>query len=63
MARGKPTEVVIRVASMEQLIRQIRLLRPTVVLLGRDQNLAADRQLQNQLALIRCPLALVQSTW
>jgi len=63
VARGKPTEVVIRVASMEQLIRQIRLLRPTVVLLGRDQTLAADRQLQNQLALIRCPLALVQATW
>lgn len=56
-------EAVIRVTSTEQLISQIRRLRPTVMLLGRDQNLAADSQWHRKLALIRCPLALVQPTW
>ena len=56
-------EAVIRVTSTEHLISQIRRLSPTVMLLGRDQNLAADSQLHRKLALIRCPLALVQPTW
>lgn len=63
MASGKPAEVVIRVDSLQQLTRQIRLLSPTVMLLGRDQNLAEDGKLPKKLALIKCPLALVPSTW
>lgn len=63
VAGRQPAEVVIRVASTEQLTSQIRLLSPTVMLLGRDQNLAADSQLQKKLAFMKCPLALVQPAW
>ena len=56
-------EAVIRVISTEQVISQIRRLSPTVMMLGRDQNLAEDSQFHRKLALIRCPLALVQPTW
>ena len=59
----KAAEAVFRVTSTEQLISQIRRLGPMVVLLGRDQNLADDSQLHRKLALIKCPLALVQPTW
>ena len=58
-----PDETVIPVVSTEQLIRQICMLQPTVILLGRDQHLAADRQLRKKLAVIKCPLALVQPKW
>lgn len=58
-----PGETVIPAGSTEQLIRQICLLQPTVMLLGRDQNLATNSQLQKKLAVVKCPLALVQPTW
>lgn len=56
-------EAVMRVASTEQMISQICRLGPTVLLLGRDQNLAEISLLHRKLALIKCPLALVQPTW
>jgi hypothetical protein len=59
---AKPTERVIAVDSIDQLIRQIRMLHPTVMLLGRDQELAASDRLQKELALMKCPLALLRST-
>jgi hypothetical protein len=61
--RHLPDEPMIPVVSKEQLIRQICILQPGVMLLGRDQNLAADIQLRKKLAVIKCPLALVQPTW
>ena len=62
-SRDVPDETVVPFVSAEHLIRQICILQPTVMLLGRDQDLAADRQLRKKLAFSTCPLAFVQPTW
>lgn len=63
VSRDMPDKTVISVASTEHLIRQISILQPTVMLLGRDQNLAADRLLQKKLTTIACQLAFVRPNW
>ena len=59
----QPGEVRIRVNSPEHLARHLRVLRPALVLLGRDQPLASDSRLQKELSLLKCPLALLSATW
>lgn len=49
------------VASIDQLIRQLHLLRPTLTLLGRDQLASADSQLHKALTSMKCPVALVRT--
>lgn len=55
-------EVRIFVASFEKLIQHLRLLRPTLVLMGREQSLSADIQLHKTLTSIKCPVALIRTT-
>lgn len=61
-ADPKLAETRIPVDSIEQLIRQLRLLRPTLTLLGRDQLVSTDSRLHKTLASMKCPLALVRTT-
>ncbi len=60
---GRPPEVRIRVDSPDQLMRHLRVLCPTLMLLGRDQPLASDSRLRKELFLLKCPLALLSATW
>ena len=55
-------EVVVRAASVDQMIRHLRQLDPFVMLIGRDQRLLDDRQLLKNLALLKYPIALLKAT-
>lgn len=58
---GKMNEAVIRVSSMRQLIRHLRQLHPSIVLLGREQKVVEDSQLLKELAFIKCPVGLLRT--
>lgn len=60
-ARHSSEEVEISVDSIEKLIQQLCLLRPIMVLLGREQAVSVDIRLHKTLALIKCPLAMVRT--
>lgn len=57
----KPAARDVRASSIEQLIVQIRLLRPALVLMGRDQPVSADSRLFRSLAAIGCPVAFLRT--
>ena len=55
------TQTTIPVGSINQLARQLLMLRPALLLLGRDQTVVSNKTLQQQSARINCPTALLQS--
>lgn len=59
---GSIKEIVVPVASMEQLMRHLRQSEPFLMLIGRDQRLLENSQLLRVLALINCPVALLRRT-
>lgn len=50
----------IPVASVDQLVRQLQWLRPTLTMLGCEQFASADNQLHQALTGMKCPVALVR---
>ncbi len=58
---GTMKEILVRAASVEQLLRHLRQSEPFLMLIGRDQRLLENEQLVRDLALINCPVALLRA--
>lgn len=56
---GTDREIEIRVATVSQLVGQIRRIRPSLMLIARNQDMAENCSVRRELEAIRCPLAIL----